>query len=470
MKIFCGFMSASLLAVLLAVPARGEDDSACLELLYATSVNMPEEEYGPEMVFDGDTATCWATMPGAGPDEGLFFSFEEPLDIRSIMVDLVPAGEGFEGIDSYQLYVNGIEGGVRSGSGSHIWINRPVKSVFIRIRSTDSMDWDSMGIRYTGELLVGIREVTVSVEDKDGNDIPLSVVPIRSVSGSIGASSSLEPEEAYSPDFLFDSRPAFGWADGHEDLTGEGEHLTFVLDEPRRIEKIRIWNGYHRSATHFQQNERVAELSFGIYGEDPGVYRLEDVMEPQEIELDYPLEGQRFWLDVLEIYPGDVYRDLVLSEMRFFDGDEWFVVDTGEGRERKLGILEWARSATAGSVIDRQLYSRRFDDEDGLDFHAQTLVLRSGGSFVIWMIDEWEDGEEHMYADGNWQVIDDERVRIFGRLQRVGRYEMEPYDPYAGSWPDQGQDTQRLTVFSDTLRIDGSTVSSRRGLFEDFTY
>lgn len=453
-----------------AVLAGGDQASVQLELCYATSVNMPEAEYGPEMVFDGDTATFWATMPGAGPDEGLFFSFEEPMDVRSIMVDLVPAGGGYEGIENYQLYVNGIEGGVRAGSGAPVWINRPVKTVFIRIRSTDTMDWDRMGIRYTGDMPVGIREVTVMVTDKDGNDVPLDIVPVRSVTGSVFASSSLEPQEAYSPAFLFDSRPAFGWADGEEDLTGEGEHLTFVLDEARRIEKIKVWNGYHRSATHFDHNERVAEFSFGIFGEDPGVYRLPDVMEPQVIELDYPLEGERFWLDVLEVYPGEVYRDLVLSEMRFFDGEEWFVIDTGESETRKRVVLEWAESAVAGPIIDRQLYSRRMGEYDGWEYHAQTLVLRSGGSFVIWIVDEWEDGEEHMYADGNWQVIDGETVRIFGRLQRVGRYDMEPYDPYAGSWPDQGQDTQRLTVFSDIIRIDGSTVSSDRGLFEDFTY
>lgn len=453
-----------------ALAGTGDGPEAHLELCYATSVNMPESEYGPENVFDGDTATCWATMPGAAPDEGLFFSFEEPVTVRNIMVDLVPSGDGYEGIEGYQLYINGIEGGVRYGSGYPIWINTPVKTVFIRIRATDSMDWDRTGIRYTGDLPVGIREVALIVEDKDGNDVPLRIAPAGSVGGSVSASSSLEPEAAYSPDFLFDSRPAFGWADGNEGSSGAGENLVFYFDDPVRIEKLKIWNGYQRSETHFLHNERAARISFGPASGEPGVYRLEDSMEPQVITLDDPLESDRFMLDVLEIYSGEVYRDLVLSELRFFDGDGWFVIDTGGGEERKREILEWAASAEAGRIVDRQLFSRRTEGVDSWEYHTQTLVLRSNGSFVVWMEEGWEDGEEHMYADGNWQIIDGSTVRIFGRLQRVSSSDMERYDPYAGSWPDQGQEVQRLTVFSDTLRVSGNTVSSGRGLFEDFSF
>ncbi|OPL19317.1 MAG: hypothetical protein AVO35_11260 [Candidatus Aegiribacteria sp. MLS_C] len=454
-----------------ALAVNGDGLEARVELCYATSVNMPETEFGPENVFDGDTATCWATMPGAAPDEGLFFSFVEPKTISTIMVDLVPAGDGYEGIETYQIYVNGLEGGTYSGSDAPVWISTRVKSLFIRINTTDSMQLDVDGIRYTGDLPVGIREVTMTVEVSEAGDLaPLRIVPIGRAAGSVRASSSLEPEEAYSPDFLFDSRPAFGWADGNEEDTGEGENLVFTLDEPVRIEQLRIWNGYQRSETHFLHNERASRISFGTCLENPGVYRLEDSMEPQVVTLDHPLEGDCFELDFLDVYSGEVYRDLVISEFRFFDGENWFILDTGTSEERKFAILEWAEGAEFGRILDRQLYLGAMENGDSWEPHAQTLVLRSNGSFIVWMEDYWVDGEEHMYADGNWQVIDGSTVRIFGRLQRVSRTGMEPYDPYAGSWPDQGQDTQRLTVFSDTLRMSGNTVSSDRGLFQDFSF
>ncbi len=230
-------------------------------------------------------------------------------------------------------------------------------------------------------------------------------------------------------------------------------------------------DGYHRSETHFQHNERAATFSFGLYWEDPGVYQLEDVMEPQVVNLEFPPEGDRFMLDILEVYPGDVYRDLVISEMRFFDGEDWFLIDTGGSETRKRGILEWAQDTPMGAFIDKQIYNRDIGTEDHYEFHYQSLILRSNGSFVIWKTDEWDNLDiDRMYADGNWQILTDSSVRIFGRLNRVGRFDMEPYDPYAGSWPDQGQNIDRTTVFSDTLRFGDGWLTSDRGLFEDFEY
>ncbi|MBN2585811.1 MAG: hypothetical protein JXR55_00830 [Candidatus Fermentibacteraceae bacterium] len=457
------------LAMVLAAGVSYGDPAVHLELCYATSVNMPESEYGPENVFDNDTTTCWATMPGAAPDEGLYFSFEEPVDIRSIIVSTVPGSDEFEEIEYYQLYINGIEGADWHSGGSPVWIDSPVKTVFIRIDHTVTMEWGGDGMNYTGDLPVGISEVVLLVTDDEGNGVPLRIMPVREVGGTVEASSSLEPVEAYCTDFLFDSRPAFGWADGNVDDSGPGESLTFHFDQPQRIEKIKIWNGYHRSESHYIQNERIKAFSIGSSGEDSPVYRLEDSMEPHVITLETPLEGRSLTLDVLDVYESGVYRDLVVSELRFFDGEEWFVIDSGGSDARKLAVLQWARGNPAGSFIDKQLCLNHSSEEEW-DWYSQTLVIRSNGSFVLWKTHEDSDGEEKVYADGNWQILGDDALRIFGRLQRVGRYGMDPYDPYAGSWPDQGQDVERMTIFSDTLHFEEGRVSSARGLFEDFTF
>jgi len=446
-----------------------ESPTAFLELCYATSVNMPESEYGPENVFDNDTTTCWATMPGAAPDEGLYFSFEEPIYIKSMTVRTVPDSDEFEEIENFQLYINGIEGADWHSGGYPIWIDTPVKTVFIRIDRTATMDWKEEGIRYTGELPVGIRDVILTTEDDEGEEVPIRILPIREVSGTVEASSSLEPVEAYCTDFLFDSRPAFGWADGNVDDSGRGESLTFHFDRPQRIEKIKIWNGYHRSETHYIQNERIKAFSFGTGGEDSPVYRLEDSTDPHIINLETPLVGNSFTLDVLDVYESGVYRDLVVSELRFFDGEEWFVIDSGGSEARKLEVLQWAQGNPAGGFIDKQLCLNHSSGEEW-DWYSQTLVIRSNGSFVLWKSHEHADGVEKMYADGNWQILGDDSLRIFGRLQRLGRYGMDRYDPYAGSWPDQGQDVERMTIFSDTLHFQEGRVNSARGLFEDFTF
>ena len=439
-----------------------------LELCYATSIHMPESRYGPENVFDGDTTTCWATMPGAAPDEGIYFSFHEPVDLETMTVEAVPGGSDFEEISTYQLYINGVEGTYwEPGTPVNLHWQGPVKSVFVKINSTESIHYDEQGIRYQRDVPVGISEINITVLDEEDNEVPLQIIPIASVGGTVEASSSLEPVEAYSPDFLFDSRPAFGWADGNPDSSGEGEYLLFSLDEPRRIEKLLIWNGYHRSGTHFDHNERASLISFGLEGEIPEEYRLDDSMTPQVVYLDSPLEGRDFRMTFMGVYPGDFYQDLVISELRFFDGDEWFVIATGGDEARKQANLQWAMSCDAGAFMDRQIFA---DSSLANDYIRQSLVIRSNGSFVIWKVDERDESEERMYADGNWQILDDSHMRIFGRLHRLASYAQDGYDPYAGTWSDQNERLDRMTIFSDTLSFSDSRISSSRGMFEDFDF
>jgi len=439
---------------------------AYLELCYATSINMPEDLYGPENVFDGDSSTYWATMPGAAPDEGLYFSFDEPVNIRNIVVETVPGSSEYEEVEYVQLYINGLEGAERR-PGTTISSYGPVKSVFVKITDTESIKRDEQGIRYQRDVPVAISEIRITVRSNSGDEVPMRIVPISEAEGSVEASSSLEPVEAYGPDFLFDSRPAFGWADGNENSTGEGESLTFRFDEPQYIEQLLIWDGYHRSRVHFEHNERASLISFGVEGETPVEYKLDDTMTPQVVYLDSPLEGNDFTMDFLEVYPGEAYRDLVVSELRFFDGDEWFGMETGGSEERKLEILEWARNCDAGAFIDKQIFT---DYSEDYYYNEQSIIIRSNGSFVIWKVDERSDSRERMYADGNWQILDDSTIRIFGRLHRLAAYDQDSYDPYAGTWSDQDERLDRMTIFSDTLRFGEDWISSSKGIFEDFEF
>jgi hypothetical protein len=98
---------------------------AYLELCYATSINMPEDLYGPENVFDNDYDNCWATMPGAAPDEGLYFSFEEPLNIRYMDLEVVTGDSAYGEIRYCQPYINGVEGAIRRPSDGRIYIGSP---------------------------------------------------------------------------------------------------------------------------------------------------------------------------------------------------------------------------------------------------------------------------------------------------------------------------------------------------------
>ena len=439
-----------------------------LELCYATSINTPENQYGPENVFDGNSSTFWATMPGAAPDEGLFFSFEEAIEIETIQIETLTGSADFDSVKYIRLYLNGVEGPeFQTGVQFNLSSQPPVKSIFIKVISTESIDFFGHGIRYTREVPVAITEVNITVLDDEGTEVPLKILPITRVSGTIEASSSLDPEEAYNPDFLFDSRLAFGWADGNPDLAGVDESLVFNFEEPTRIEKISIWNGYQRSAAHFNQNERAALISFNLEGQTIFEYRLDDSMSPQIITLETPLEGNSFNMNFLEVYAGDVYQDLVVSELRFFDGTSWFVIDSGDEVERKESILNWASTCDAQAFIDKQIFEYgRIDDIT----HRQSIIIRSNGSFVIWTFDGYYDFEERMYADGNWQILEDNQLRIFGRLHRLASYEQYRADPYSGSFSGEQEVVDRITIFSDTLSFSKNWISSSRGVIEDFNF
>lgn len=453
--------------LLVSVAAGSHPVARQLELLYATSIAMPENRFGPENVFDDDPETYWVTMPGAAPDEGLFFSFEEPVFIGAIQTIAASQSESYEEVYSVIYYINGLE-----TPASYTWeepfpLNTMVKSVFIKIVETSSRRLGDQGFGYSSDLPVGISAVSLTTVGGNLKTVPLQVVPPERVSGRIVASSSLMPIEAYHPDFLFDSRPEFGWADGNTGRTGAGESITFSFDSPRRIEMIKVWNGYHRSPTHFTQNERVARFTFGVQGGTPVSYTMEDSMDPQVVVLESPLEGSTFVMTFQDVHRGQTYRDLVVSEMRFFDGERWFLLETGGSEARKRSVLEWAANSPAGVFIDRQLRTY-VGDEEYADW--QRFILRSNGSFILWKHLGMRDEPESTYADGNWQIIDDRTVRIFGRLKRIVQFGQPGYDPYSGVLPGGTQELSRTTVFSDTLRFDANRISSSRGLFRDFNF
>lgn len=446
--------------------------SVNLEMCYATSIHLPESEFGPENVFDGNMLTHWVTMPGAGDDEGIYFSFEDMTYIHSINIETLPSSDEYEEIMYIVPYINGMDAGLFRMDGNPIIIDADVKTVFLRIEYLVSVERFTPGyddnLSYRGNLPVGISEISLTVPEGEHGYTSLDVVPMSSVSGRIEASSALEPVEAYNPDFLFDSRTGFGWADGNTDDSGEGEYLTFIFDSPRTIEKIRIWNGYQRSETHFSQNERAASVTMGA-DDDLVEYDLEDTMDPQTITLENPFLGSEFKIEFPEIYQGSTYTDLVISELRFFDGQEWFILESGGNEERKLAVLEWAESTTAGIFMDRNLVAI---SEDGIwDETSQSLVIRSNGSFVLWK-KQWSDGgEETTYADGNWQILDDNSMRVFGKIHHVGEYYQGGYDEYSGVQPENRAHLDRTTIFSDTLRFDEHHMESSRGLFfNDFLF
>ena len=95
------------------------DNAVVLEGLYATSVKLDYEEYGPHKLFDGGS-DYWTTMPGAGPDEGVMLYFSGKTKIKSMTIE--PA---LNPVKKVQIYTNGIDMGTYS-VGKPININMDI--------------------------------------------------------------------------------------------------------------------------------------------------------------------------------------------------------------------------------------------------------------------------------------------------------------------------------------------------------
>jgi Nicotine adenine dinucleotide glycohydrolase (NADase) len=94
-----------------------------------------------------------------------------------------------------------------------------------------------------------------------------------------------------------------------------GVQLTYQFPEPVRIARITLVNGWARSPADFQNNQRVARASVNT---DAGttIWRVRDTAEPQTLELD-PEPTSLVTLVIQEVYPGERFRDLAVTEVAF---------------------------------------------------------------------------------------------------------------------------------------------------------
>jgi hypothetical protein len=426
-----------------------------LEGLYATSSAPVHEVYD---LFDDDPSTGWQTLPGSGPDEGMMLYFSNAMPLQA--VQLTPTQGSFQGENAFiQLYVNGaLAGGGKPGEKIKTG-DKPVKSLYIRFVKTgleQQAEREKDGVKvaiqsYPANTAIGIEAFAV-YNDKGES---LRLMPPGRVFGSLSASSTLEPAQAYSPANLFDARKEFVWAEGNKTGAGEGETLNFDFGEPVNISAIQIWNGYQRSDEHYAANARLRNFEFGASDGTAGSYTLRDTKAGQKIELGAPVKGRQFTLKINSVYPGSRYKDMVISEMVFFDGDRPFVLASRLPEENKAAL----RSRNGSSPLV-QIFNRRISNlvEEAGVVTEQSIILRSDGTFVMYSNDMTPDGtESETLADGNWELLAADEanatIRVFGKWNNSTDFA----DYYRGN-----TSTNTTRIFSDELTTDGSMVKGKK--------
>jgi len=425
-----------------------------LEGIYATSVNMPENKYNTDKLFD-NSDNYWATMPGAGPDEGIMLYIPKNTDLSKIEIKF-SNDASLDKITKIDLYINGTD--VKTLTASDNTFSKfkgAVSSIFLRITKTDNIETSkptqidyvltTSTKSFKSGKSVGIDEILIY--DKSGKQY--SILPPKKVKGTVTTSTVLEPVSAYNPEFLFDSRFDYGWAEGNPNNAGVGESLEFTFNEPVNITKLKIWNGFQRSKSHFESNARVKKFSFGIKGQTLTAYDIKDKQIPQEIELSIPLTGNNFIFKIEEVYEGSKYKDLVISEMRFFDGKRWFIPSPVEMEKEKQQLIDKVKGSILEKMLDKWIFEEIIE-EDYLVTN-QSLILRSNQSFVIWKQETNKDTDgfvNQTVMDGNWDIIsldkNTAKIKIFGKRKIL----TTGYGTYKGV-----EEETNTTIFSDVLTI-----------------
>lgn len=351
---------------------------------------------------------------------------------------------------------------------------------------------------------VSARSVTLNFQKNEGvclsairlfdeNKKKYSIKTPKIVQTNVTASETSKLVQSYNVMNLFDSRYEYAYA---TDKGGVGVYLDFSFQDKVKIESIKIWNGYQRSDVHCVDNGRVKSIQ--LTGDDnySETIALADELGSQEIKLPKPFQGKNLKMTIQDIYKGRKYGGILMSEMRFFDGSDWFLPDptnmtreiakVNSDRFNQAGILVALNRSLEGGEMNslgvavpssdgeetgEEVAPSEDYDENGFRRSASFWILRfrSDGSFFL-EGNTTREGEgtmvnQRFFALGNYETEKvDERglqMRIFGFLRNTKTTEEVIYGE--GDCNGCGRDCNKLglgvdpnsveKIFSESIEI-----------------
>lgn len=401
-----------------------------------------------------------------GVDEGIYIQFKEPVMLYSVEMDASKNLQ--ERFPYFQIYLNGKttspDDVVYISSSKHFpdtnkvvytfkgrdqenyqgSLYTLVKSIFIKIGRIYGDD----PVRPTITAMRFYRRVPT---DKPEN-VELERVKVnvpKFISTRVSATSVLQPETAYSPANLFDSKYDFAWSTNGKVTNGIGESLTLEFPEPQSISGFYLWNGYQRSTVHFESNGKVKTILVTTDKGDRQQVKLSAKNGMQKIMLSKMLQRvNQVSLKILDVYSGTRYRDVLLSEMRILDQNGKILLPVVKKEKlvipkRLQGFIDRSWSSFLHGITDER-------NECTQGCFNKRIRLRSNGSFVIYRdFSDYANGDRSLSAnvlEGNW-VIENDKLRIFGK-----RYTTE----LRSSDYMQGRDTDavpKARIFQSYLMI-----------------
>jgi len=405
-----------------------------LEGCYATSTSLPFNTYSVYNLFDSNVNTKWKTMRGAGPDEGIMIYFDNPIKLGKLELILLNEKECVSK-GSVELFVNGSKSGSFEFKDSIATFSfngkspSAFKSLYIKFADLEPAKQTSKNIIKKNADYTDIINSTLTVFDKnysvglteirlyDKDGVRYNVLAPKRIQGNITSSSILEPKASYAPENLFDNQRGNAWAEGNPGI-GVNEWLKFNFNSPVEMTAIKLWNGYQRSNKHYNDNARIQKLSFGIDNSTGVIYDVKNQKIAQRIELKEKIKGKNFTMKIKAAFPGNQYKDLVLSDLLFYNGIEPFIIVNTNKENVISQTIDNFKNTLMEKYLDRNI--RIHEESAGGDgVRDLSFVLRSNQSFVIYdAVWSGPDGSPTVY-EGDWEVLKQEvdkvEIRVFGK-------------------------------------------------------
>lgn len=437
------------------------DDRPVVVLLNAGAT--VEDTAGLALLFDNDPATCWRTPPGTGPGESirlLFADGNHPL--REIRYEEIPSDTVTPAL-RLSVFADGRPLGLLL-PGRSLICKEPFSSLLIRIDEAAAEEETirslEEGVLTTRRLPAEARVVLGELRFFDAEGTEYRLLPPRILEGEIRPSSNLSPVVDYHAGLLFDGRTDRAWIEGAEGA-GSGESIRFYLHDSVRISELVVWSGQQTSGETYLDHARPLALSFGHPDSTRLRWRLEDTPGAQYLPLHPWLEGDTFLLEILEVIPGRLYRDLALSELCFREGERALVVRSDWPARAREEYRHRARETLLAPWLDRRIFNV-VASGDGDFYRRQSCLFRSDGTFTAYT-EDWSAVDNETFETvtrGNWQLIDGDPERA--RLRVTGRrtnYALLPDDPAAA-----------VQTFTDDLLMENGELRGERYLDLYFLY
>ncbi len=198
--------------------------------------------------------------------------------------------------------------------------------------------------------------------------------------------------------------------------------VTVKPQNPIVFDQIMLWPGNFTNDIIFKNFERPKELKVGCDQKPQQSFELADVMKIQYVKMSQALSCQNLRLEFISGSEGSEVKELVVSELRFLNGEQILIPDlSGFENRRKKEIMSEFEKSDLSKVLERQLLSIETPI-------ASMIRLHADGSFFIHGFDELAKENDSFYVIGEMTAKAVQKGRIdlhLKGIKRSNRLEMD---------------------------------------------